>query len=107
MSLDSHPIDLESESNQHDDIRSKSDKQSVNEFIGRMTSANRDPPDFNYENANDIKQSLAHSYSRNSVGRSHMDSTFERPDASRSNIQKYFANQSRFYDSMRREVAFF
>lgn len=105
LSLDSHPIDIESESNQLDDVRSKSDKQSVNEFIGRMTAGNNDPPDYNYDNVNDIKQSLAHSYSRNSVGRSYTDASYERQDASKSNIQKYFANQSRFYDSMRREVA--
>lgn len=91
LSLDTQPLDFESEQHQHDMSNCKSDKHSSAEFIQKATASNFEPSEFNY-NAADVRQSLAATRYTTSN------------DTGRDSIRQYFSNQHKFYDSMRREV---
>ena len=99
FSLDSHPVDFESEHQGFDDNQSKSDKAASNrDFMTRIPTMQNEPPEFNY-NIEDIRKSVL---AGANPGLSSFG--FERPDPHKDNIRKYFANQSRFYSLMRKEV---
>ena len=98
LSLDSHPVDSESDHQHFDDNQSKSEKTSTHNYNTRVTPQTYEPTEYNY-NFEDIRRSVL-----TSIGPNHSGSIFERTDPHKENIKKYFANQSRFYSSMRKEV---
>jgi hypothetical protein len=101
LSLDSHPYDLESEAHNFDDNQSKQSRTGNQSSTPGETPypehlprapVHAEPPELaNY------KSSTSSSYTP-----SMYNGGYSEP---KENIRKYFANQSRFYDSMRREVA--
>ncbi len=99
LSLDSHPADFDSEHHGFDDNQSKSEKTASNrDFMTRISPMNIEASEFNY-NIDDIRKSMLAS-ANPGLG----SSAFDRPDPHKDNIRKYFANQSRFYSLMRKEV---
>ena len=100
LSLDTHGLDVESDTHNLDEVQSRSDKHSHTDMSQRPMPHAWEPTEFNY-NLNDIRRSVAGGeFGSSSL---HGDRVGE---GSRDSIRKYFSNQSQFYTSIRKEVVF-